>query len=76
MYISGQNISLDRILLMKAVDDLAFLCWSKTKDASKNRNRPESVLKKALKPDKKGDDHVVFGSVDAFEDAWKRITGG
>jgi hypothetical protein len=36
--------TLDTLLLGRAVDTLLWLQWAKTKDGSKNRNRPVSVL--------------------------------
>lgn len=76
MCLSGQKISTDRMLRMKIADELAFLGWAKTKDAQKGKNRPESILQKALKPRKRDEEQAVFDSASAFDKAWKEITGG
>lgn len=56
------------------VDELAFLAWSKTKDGSKNRNRPPSVLKALTEP-KKESEYKTFKSADDFMSAWNDIVG-
>lgn len=76
MRISEQKISMDRILLMRMVDELAFLSWTKTKDANKGKNRPESILQKVLQPKRKSEAQMAFESAEAFENAWRSITGG
>lgn len=66
--LSGQKLSVTDTLLAMAVDKLAFLVWSKTKDGYKNRNRPESVLLKLTGKEKKEtSEHMVFASVEEFE---------
>ena len=46
MKIAGQSLTMEQTLLCFAVDLLQYNLWKKTKDGSKNRNRPESILKK------------------------------
>lgn len=40
---------LNTILLMSIADSLNWLVWSKTKDASKNKNKPVSLLRDLYK---------------------------
>ena len=41
--LSGARIDIDRMLLAACVDYLALIAWSRTADAEKNQNRPQSV---------------------------------
>ena len=45
---TGQRVSLTEWLLADLADSARLLVWSKTKDAEKNRNRPESILAKLI----------------------------
>ncbi len=76
MQIRDQKYTLKEMLLMRMTDELAYLSWSKTSDAQKGINRPESILRKALQMDVGADQHIAFDSADDFKSAWKRITGG
>lgn len=44
MKMSRQPAPSDTVLLAKAVDYLAFLSWTKTRDAEKGRNYPKSIV--------------------------------
>lgn len=44
MKISGAVVTTEVQLLAAAVDRLSLLVWAQTKDASKGRNRPPSIL--------------------------------
>lgn len=44
MALSGRRATASEMLAAAAVDRLSLLVWSKTKDAQKGRNRPESIL--------------------------------
>lgn len=48
-----------------AVDKLSLLVWSKTVDAKRNRNRPQSLLEALENPKEKK--YQTFTSVEAFE---------
>ena len=41
---SGAKLSIDTYMLVMIADYLGWIAWSKTKDASKNRNKPQSIL--------------------------------
>lgn len=68
MKISGQKYPLETILLANAVDRLSLLLWSKTKDAERGRNKPESIAAKLLDI-KKEREYEVYDSPEAFEKA-------
>lgn len=70
--LSGCKISLTEMLLARITDELSFQSWAKTKDGQKNRNRPESVLKKLIEEPKE-EDLVSFMTADDFEKAWQEI---
>lgn len=67
-----QNIDTQTILSALAVDYLALLAWSKTKEAQKNRNRPESIYEKLMNPVKKKPTKG-FNSAEDFERARMQI---
>ncbi len=56
---SGQELPLRDLLIAGIFDYTALLVWSKTKDAERNRNRPESILKSILQTDKGDNDEVM-----------------
>lgn len=72
MAIYGQNTDNGTILNALAVDYLALLAWSKTKDAQKNKNRPKSIYEKLMNLSK---DEAIegFNSAEEFEKAKNEI---
>lgn len=72
MAMEEQNIDTQTILSALAVDYLALLAWSKTKDAQKNRNHPESIYEKLMNPVKKKQTKG-FNSAEEFERARMQI---
>ncbi len=72
MAMEEQNIDTQTILSALAVDYLALLAWSKTKEAQKNRNRPESIYEKLMNPVKKKP-AKSFNSAEDFEKARMQI---
>lgn len=72
MKVSGGKITLQNALMARMVDELAFISWTKTKDGSKNRNHPTSVLK-ALTEEK--EEVHAYLTPEEFQNAWRRITG-
>ena len=71
--IAGMPVSLNTLLLARAVDHLAFLAWAKTKDAESGRNRPKSVVSLLMGQEPESGDYEVFDSAEAFEAARKQI---
>lgn len=63
--LSERRFTLSEIMDAVMIDRLNWLCWSKTKDASKGWNRPSSLAERMLK---KPEVHRAkgFGSADEF----------
>ena len=59
--LSGLNHSIDTLLLACIVDRLSLLLWRDTKDASKGKNKPESLyeLLAAVKMFQKATTHLL-----------------
>lgn len=73
--LSNQRISLDSMLLASIVDRLSVLIWSKTKDGSKGRNKPKSILE-SLNKQPKPKEEVVFETSEDFEKMKNKILKG
>ena len=71
MKVGESKISLETALLARIADELTFLSWTKTKDAQRGRNKPESILK-MLTEEK---EVASFEDADSFMAAWSRIVG-
>ena len=78
MKLAGLRVDQDTALLAMAVDNLNFLAWTKTKNAQKNKNRPESLAARlmGIRTEHKARKTEAFASGDAFQAAWARLTGG
>ena len=66
MKMSGMKVSLDTLLLIRAVDRLSLMIWMNTKDAAKNRNRP-TLLEDELNKKKTNDVSAFSTSEDFME---------
>lgn len=66
MNISENKLTFEQMLLASAVDNLAFLSWTKTKDAQKNRNRPKSIMQSILDNEHK-DELKTFSTIEEYE---------
>lgn len=75
MKISGKNITLDQMLMAMAVDCLNFLCWTKTKEAQKGRNKPKRIID-TLMVDEKKDEYVTFETPEEYLEYVKRKKEG
>ena len=64
--ITGAPVGTDTMLLAMAVDALHILAWQNTKDGSKGRNRPKSILQTILGGEKK-QETSGFDSVEAYQ---------
>lgn len=71
MTISGAKYPLDIILQACIVDRLSLLVWAKTKDGSKGRNKPKSILSTLMQTEH--EDVIGFNTADEFEEARRRI---
>lgn len=71
MALMEAKADIDTMLRASIADSLAFIAWTKTADAEKNRNRPKSILSKILDEESnKKHDRQVFSSIEEFERAW------
>ena len=70
------KLSLVEMLLALIVDKLSFLCWTKTKDAQHNRNKPKSLFEKLMGMDEKPKDELMsFETIEEYE-AYRRNKRG
>ena len=72
---SGLNAAPETILLSAITDRTGLLAWMQSKDGTKNRNRPVSILDKILNPEKKKENVTTFATGQDFEDEWNRLLG-
>lgn len=74
MRAAGNRIDLDTSLLAAIADAVRVLCWQKTKDGAKGRNRPKSISEALARPEKPKElQH--FGSGSDFERAAALLRG-
>lgn len=72
--LSGLNHSIDTLLLACIVDRLSLLLWRDTKDASKGKNKPESMYELLTSSNKDvSESHNSFTSGKDFEKERQRI---
>lgn len=72
--LSGLNHSIDTLLLACIVDRLSLLLWRDTKDASKGKNKPESLYELLTSGNKDvSESHNSFTSGKEFEKERQRI---
>ena len=72
--LSGLNHSIDTLLLACIVDRLSLLLWRDTKDASKGKNKPESLYELLTSSSKDvSGSHNSFTSGKEFEKERQRI---
>ena len=64
--ITNRKLSLEQTLLASILDSTNVLIWTKTKDAAKGRNRPNSILK-VLENTQTEKEFKVFTSIEEFE---------
>lgn len=75
MRLRGDKLTFEQMLLVRIFDSLNWLQWSKTRDGSKNLNRPESLFMKLTKADER-EDCTSFDSGESYEAARERILKG
>lgn len=71
---TGQRVDLRMQIWASIADSVKWLCWSKTKDGQKGRNRPASILG-SLTEAKKENDIMTFTTAEEFERARQRVLG-
>lgn len=72
MRMTGAKLSLENTLAAASLDALEFIAWTKTEDAEKGLNRPESVLGK-LTGEEEEKAIKSFSSADEFEKKRREI---
>lgn len=76
---NGCVYSMSDLILARILDTTQLLLYSKTKDAQKGINKPESFVNKLLEPkDKKqdSDGYMTFATVEEFEEFYKKKMRG
>lgn len=77
MALSKMKVTTDTFLLAAAVDKLALLVWSKSEDARRGRNRPQSLVRAIMgEAPREHSDILSFDSGEDFEAARARILNG
>ena len=76
MALKGAKMTTESLLMAYMADSLAFLAWSKTKDAFAGRNRPKSFVHLILDNGKKETKDVeTFADGREFEAEIERLLG-
>lgn len=77
MKMSGQEIPAETLMLASISDGVNTLLWTKTKDATKGRNKPVSLVNRLLKvSEPKADETTAYHSGEDFEKARQALIGG
>lgn len=76
MFLTDSKLTLSEILLINIYDFLKLDLWTKTKDATKGKNRPESLYEKLIgqkTQEKQNGQNMAFGSAEEYEKTRKKI---
>lgn len=76
MFLTDSKFTLSEILLINIYDFLKLDLWTKTKDATKGKNRPESLYEKLIgqkTQEKQSSQNMAFGSAEEYEKTRKKI---
>lgn len=76
MFLTDSKFTLSEILLINIYDFLKLDLWTKTKDATKGKNRPESLYEKLIgqkTQEKQNGQNMAFGSAEEYEKTRKKI---
>lgn len=76
MKMSNTKIEFETILLAGMFDKVSLLLYSKTKDAEKGINRPESVVEMLMGKHKQESNMLVFRSGKEFDATRKQLLRG
>lgn len=75
----GMDMPLDDYLLAAIFDSINWLCWTKTKDASRGINQPKrivEILTRKEEKKEKDNDFLVFNTAEEFERERARLLRG
>lgn len=67
LHYGSSRVSLDRLLLASILDGVHILAWLQSKDGTKGRRRPESVLKSMISGGPAKEQVQTFDSAEDFE---------
>lgn len=76
MQLVDSKFTFSEILLMNIYDVLNLELWTKTKDATKGKNKPESLYKKligASEQAKKESQNMAFNTAEEFEKVRRKL---
>lgn len=76
MLLADTKFTFSEILLMNIYDTLNLELWTKTKDATKGKNKPESLYKKLIGTkiqEERESQNVGFKSAEEYEKARKKL---
>ena len=76
MLLADSKFTFSEILLINIYDALNFELWTKTKDATKGKNKPESLYKKLMGINdqaKKESKNMTFESAEEYEKIRKKL---
>jgi len=76
MLLSKKNVSFERLMLAGIYDGIKMLVWSKTKDAAKNINHPESIVSVLVNGVKTSDIERFESGEDFLRERNKILQGG
>lgn len=74
MKIAKRNVTFEDSLLAAIFDKVSLILWTKTKDATRGRNKPKSLFD-ALENPKEPTNYTKFGSIEEFEKRRAEIMG-
>ncbi|MDT2848759.1 DUF5361 domain-containing protein [Vagococcus carniphilus] len=76
--LSGQNVSLETLLLAGMSDKLSAIIWLKSKDAQSGRNKPKSIVEllSANSKSSNSDGSIAFETASDYERARQELIGG
>lgn len=69
MKIAGMDHQPGFMMQSAILDGIRMLIWMQTKDGTKGRNRPKSMVEQMIKKDKK-EEVLSFNTPEEFERAW------
>ena len=71
--LANQKVSNEVLMLAAINDQLSIANWMQTKDASKSRNKPDSILNRLIGVSDREKQEMVFESGKEFENARQQL---
>lgn len=77
MVISGLKLTTDQTILALIADNTRMLTWLNSSDGAKGINKPKMLIETLIGKREVQESAIeTFESGEAFDDEWKRLTGG